>query len=60
MQQQVMVKKYGQKPDRPYYPAKVRSEAKKPLPATVHEINSMDMMGLMNILAEKEEHHITC
>ena len=58
MQQQVMVKKYGQKPDLVYYPAKVGSEAKKPLPATMHEINSMDMMGLSWVLLEDDS--LTC
>ena len=54
MQQQIMVKKYVQKPDKScHHPAKVGSEAKNPLPAKMNGLNSMDLIGLSWIFVDE-------
>ena len=58
MIQQVMVKKYVQKPDPPYHPVKVGSEAKNPLPTNIPRLEVMDLMGLSWIFADEEEEKV--
>lgn len=56
MQQQVMAKKYVQKPDKAScHPAKVGSKAKNPLPAKMNGVNSMDLIGLSWIFVDEEK-----